>query len=182
MVVLGERRPCFWAFAANRFKSKNIRIYCFLFFLIPSNLSPEALFNVLPLFEMQNSSAAIIIQMQRGHETFCLVQPCLDHFVPGVPTAGWGCPGHVLCKIMFFPLFYSSLSCNHSSFSSENREWGGCVGCFWRSHSLQQDVLVTCNAEGTEEAEDSQSRQKPHVDPLSYFWIPSQQSLTHPRS
>lgn len=33
VVVSGERRPRSPASAANRFKSKNIRIYCFVFFL-----------------------------------------------------------------------------------------------------------------------------------------------------
>lgn len=43
------------------------------FFLIVSNLSTEALFNVLSLFEMWNLSATISIQMQGGHKTY-LVQ------------------------------------------------------------------------------------------------------------
>ena len=74
---------------------------------------------------MWNLSAAIIIPVQRGHETFCLVQPSPDHFVLGILAVGWGCLGHVLCKIMFFPLFDSSLSCSYSSFSSKNCKWGG---------------------------------------------------------
>lgn len=52
--------------------------------LIPPNLSAEALFNILPLSEMWNLSAVILIPMQRGHETFCLVQPRLCRFVLGV--------------------------------------------------------------------------------------------------
>lgn len=73
-VVSGERRLCFLAFAADQLIAKNIRNYCFFFFfLIVSNLSTEALFNVLSLFEMWNLSATISIQMQGGHKTY-LVQ------------------------------------------------------------------------------------------------------------
>lgn len=68
--VSGERRLCFLAFAADQLIAKNIRNF---FFLIVSNLSTEALFNVLSLFEMWNLSATISIQMQRGHKTY-LVQ------------------------------------------------------------------------------------------------------------
>lgn len=86
----GQRRSHSLASAASQFKSKNIRIY--RVFFIPPNLPTEALFNVLPLFEMWNLSATIIIPLQRGHETFCLDQPSLDHFVLGVPVYGMGLP------------------------------------------------------------------------------------------
>lgn len=49
------------------------KLLFFFFFLIVSNLSTEALFNVLSLFEMWNLSATISIQMQGGHKTY-LVQ------------------------------------------------------------------------------------------------------------
>lgn len=59
------------AFAANQLIAKDIRIF---FYILP-NLPTETLFNVLPLFEMWNSSAAIIIQMQRGCKGFVLFSP-----------------------------------------------------------------------------------------------------------